>query len=57
VRREQGERGVVYQWLAEQMNIRPEQCHWAMFDEALANEALEFCKLKVISGETVRKPL
>ena len=39
VRREQGERGVVYQWLAEQMNIRPEQCHWAMFDEALANEA------------------
>lgn len=56
VRREQGERGVVYQWLAEQMNIRPEQCHWAMFDEALANEALEFCKLKVISGETVRKP-
>lgn len=36
-------RGAAYAWLADQLSMRPEDCHIAMMDQATARRVVEVC--------------
>lgn len=39
-------RGEAYAWLAEELGIKLEKCHIAMFDEEACRKTIEICRVK-----------
>lgn len=39
-----GNRTSRYRWLAEQLGIKPEDCHIGMFDEAMCRRVVDVCR-------------